>query len=211
MEKTPDCTAAVMTWLRDEIARPSPFLGRDGDVCPFMRPALDADAIEIRVEPAEDCADPGRLQALVGRVMDDFLRGAGADTAPRRALAGLVLAFPAAGPAGWTVLDAAYPSLKEQAVARDLMVAQFHPQCDVRAVRNPDHPVARGPVAALAMRRMARHDVLFLHERAEWYRRYEARFGAGPVVRDAASDPLMHELWVQARRRVETPADSAQG
>ena len=194
-------TGAVTSWLTHYVGQPEPELGRDGNVCPFVRPALDVEMVELRVVRGEDCTDADRLHDLAIKAMDGFLAGAGAEDSPMSTLAALLLVLPEASAEGWTLLDRVLPRLKDAAVARCLMVSQFHPACDVRSVRNSRFLVAQAPMAILAIRRMAKHDVLFLHERADWYAVYQSQFGWGAEAQGGASDLLMHEVRQQARER----------
>jgi hypothetical protein len=57
------------------------------------------------------------------------------------------------------------------------MVGQFHPTCTEPAARNTTFMVNRAPVPLVAIRRMALHDVLFLHQWEDWFLEYSNRFG----------------------------------
>jgi hypothetical protein len=70
-----------------------------------------------------------------------------------------------------------HSEMKDFVVRSGMMFAQFHPNCDVRSVRNPDLIVGSSPIPMLVFRPMAIHDILFLGERREWFREYVARFG----------------------------------
>ena len=87
-----------------------------------------------------------------------------------------------------------YETLKDAAVARGLMVAQFHPNCDVRAVRNEGFRVATSPMAAIAIRRMAPHDILFLDASAERFHEYEHRFNHH-YQQGRIHDPLLMQKY----------------
>lgn len=106
--------------------------------------------------------------------------------------------MPRMGRAGWERLDAVYyADLKDFAVESGLMVGQFHPRCDERAVRNPDFKVSVAPVALLAMRHMAPHDILFLHPSGRWFKQYDLRFGPH-FERGRIRDPLLLSLYSEA-------------
>jgi heptaprenyl diphosphate synthase len=109
------------------------------------------------------------------------------------------------GPAGWDCLDAVYAYLKDFAVESGLMIGQFHPRCDERAVRNPDFAVSVAPVAMLAIRHMAPHDILFLHHSGQWFKEYDLRFGSH-FERGRIRDPLLLSLYREARDQHGIPA-----
>jgi heptaprenyl diphosphate synthase len=101
---------------------------------------------------------------------------------------------------GWERLDAAYGDLKDFAVELGLMIGQFHPRCDERAVRNPDFRVSVAPVAMLAIRYMAPHDILFLHRSERWFKEYDSRFQSH-FQRGRIRDSLLVSLYSTARDR----------
>jgi len=189
--------AVVMRWLRDYVSEPSPRLGRNGPVCPFVPPALSQDAIRFRFRYAVDGRDPGQLTAALAAEMTAFR-----DTVERpgrsgASLASLLVVLPDTGPAGWATLDRVYAELKDTAVDQGLMIGQFHPRCDERGVRNAAFPVSRAPIALVAIRHMAPHDLLFLHDRRDWFAAYRGQF-AELVDAGRLRDPLLRELYASA-------------
>ena len=108
--------------------------------------------------------------------------------------------MPRMGPEGWERLDAVYAHLKDFAVGLGLMVGQFHPHCDERAVRNPEFRVSVAPVAMLAIRHMAPHDILFLPHSGRWFKEYDSRFRSH-YQRGRIRDPLLLSLYNRARDR----------
>jgi heptaprenyl diphosphate synthase len=101
---------------------------------------------------------------------------------------------------GWTRLDAVYEHLKDFAVERGLMIGQFHPGCNERAVRNTEFRVSVAPVAMLAIRYMAPHDILFLHRSERWFKEYDSRFQSH-FQRGRIRDKLLLSLYSAARDR----------
>lgn len=79
------------------------------------------------------------------------------------------------------------------------MLGQFHSRCEQGAARNPGFRVSRSPLPMLALRWMALHDVLFLHDDPHRFTTYEDRFGT--VYRSGRTvDPLFTRLYQQAHR-----------
>ncbi|WP_325156356.1 DUF6875 domain-containing protein [Actinophytocola sp.] len=189
----------VLSWLRDYVSAPSPHIGRTGPVCPFVPAALGDNAIRFSFHYGTDGRDPAGLHALLAGELREFDRIAEPPGKAGTSLASLLVVLPDTGPQGWAVMDAAYGGIKEFAVATGLMVGQFHPACDERAVRNPGFPVSRAPLGLFAARRMAPHDILFLHDDAEWFAVYQERFGSH-YTRGKVRDPLMRELYSNAVR-----------
>lgn len=199
-ERLDEDLATVVRWLREYVGKPSPDIGRTGPVCPFVPPALDDNAMRFSFHYQQDCLDTGRLRDLLVEELRHFDETAALPGKAGTSLASLLVVFPDAGAPGWAAIDEVYPAMKEFAVDNGLMVGQFHPNCDERAVRNPLFPVSRSPIGLLAVRRLAPHDVLFLHSDKRWFDVYEQRFGAhlrAGKVRDA----LMQELHANALER----------
>lgn len=166
----------VSRWLLDFLAVSHADLGRDGGICPFVKPALHAQAIKYRtVHTSEDPPFDHVLAAAV-EAMEDFddLDWAGA---PQQ-LQSLIVIFPDLDPGSAALLDRVHERLKDEVVHRRLMFAQFHPNCAEPSVRNPDLNVGAAPVPLLAFRRLAVHDILFLAEREQWFAVFREAFGA---------------------------------
>ena len=202
----------LRTWMRTYLAREHPDMPRPGAVCPFVKPALDADAIEIRA-----VATPGpspqatalattraALTAFAGEVVDP----AGATAIERPAASGmlraLVLAFPDLVARG-AVIDEIHALVKGEAVAAGLMIGQFHDACMEPSARNPLFPVNRAPLPLLVVRAMTVHDILFLHGQERWFRVYAERFGH-LFATGRRMDPAFRALYDGANERFSAPA-----
>jgi hypothetical protein len=193
----------IDTWLHETIARPDPRLGRTGPVCPFVPAALNAEAIQFSFR--YDIGDDGHLREVLEEEMADF--ESESKPLPRSgvSLESRLVVLPALGPDGWHRLDLVYESLKNTAVAGGLMAGQFHPLCEEGAIHNSGFRVSRSPVALLAIRRMAPHDVLFLHERADWFESYDRRFRSH-YERGRIRDPLLRKIHLSGLARHDLPA-----
>jgi heptaprenyl diphosphate synthase len=192
--------STVVHWLHRYVSEPLPHIGRSGPVCPFVPAALSDDAVRFSFHYGVDGRHPDQLITLLDKELDTFDRTAPPVGRAGTSLASLIIALPDTGQDGWVIMDEIYERLKEIAVGRGLMVGQFHPACDERAVRNPGFRVSRAPIGLFAVRRMAPHDVLFLHGDARWFGVYRERFGTH-FSRGKVRDPLMRELY----RNAQTP------
>ncbi|MEV7939378.1 DUF6875 domain-containing protein [Kitasatospora sp. NPDC088264] len=197
--------AQVHTWLRQYISRPHDEIGRTGPVCPFIPPALSGKDAQFSFRYDVTGKDEQQLREALEAEMSTFALGTERSrTHTGASLDCRIVVLPATGPEGWRVLDEAYEDLKNNAVAHGLMVGQFHPHCDERAVRNPLFPVSVAPVGLFAIRRMAPHDVLFLYKHRAWFRIYDQNFRAH-YERGRVRDPLLRELYVTAVERHGLP------
>ncbi|GAA3058359.1 hypothetical protein GCM10010464_23660 [Pseudonocardia yunnanensis] len=189
-------------WLREYVAVADRRVGRSGPVCPFMPRALDQQAVEARVRYDINGSSEQELINELGTEISEF----GSTGRPARKsgvlLDSRLIVMPNLGPEGWERLDAAYAHLKGFAVELGLMVGQFHPRCDERAVRNSDFRVSVAPVAMFAIRHMAPHDVLFLHRSEQWFKEYDSHFRSH-FERGRIRDSLLLSLYGSARDRFD--------
>jgi heptaprenyl diphosphate synthase len=195
-----DHRETALRWLTGYLAQPHPAVGRDGAVCPFVEPALQAGSVEIRVRdlPAADSAPTeADLVEVIDRAVADFRE---LDFTGRNpTLHALVVVLPGIPEDRLELLDRAHAARKTALAADGLMLGQFHPRCPEPAARNPAFLVGRSPVPMIALRHMAFHDVLFLHERPDWFEAYARRFGSRYRV-GLAADPMFVSLFYRAAR-----------
>jgi hypothetical protein len=196
----------VDIWLREYVSAADRRVGRSGPVCPFIPRALVEGAVDIRVRYDIDGTSEPELESQLRAEILEFGEAGRPPRSSGVSLESRLTVMPRMGPAGWECLDAVYYAhLKDFAVQSGLMVGQFHPRCDERAVRNHDFRVSVAPVALLAMRLMAPHDILFLNRSERWFEEYDLRFGSH-YQRGRIRDPLLLSLYGEAceRHRVAT-------
>ncbi|MFI5983613.1 DUF6875 domain-containing protein [Streptomyces sp. NPDC051555] len=184
--------AVVQEWLRDYVSRPHEELGRDGDVCPFVEPAARAGTLMMHTRTGLTGADGGELRALVREMARTFRTTHWPRSNPT--MYAYVLILPDLPQHRWTELDRTQALVKAELAEGGLMLGQFHPECPEPAARNPRFPVSRSPVPLLAMRNMALHDVLFLHNDNRLFAEYQHRFGSR-YERGAVADPLLRSSY----------------
>ncbi|GHF58635.1 hypothetical protein GCM10010218_44940 [Streptomyces mashuensis] len=184
-------------WFAEYVTRPHDRLGRPGPVCPFVEPSLKAGSLELRAwDVAPDTGVAGMVD-VVRRMTEAF--DAMAWTGHNPALHALVVVVRGLAPERFGILDAAHAEAKTPLARRGLMLGQFHPHCPEPAARNPRFPVSLCPVPLLALRRMAFHDVLFLHGHPAWFAAYRERYG-DRYDQGTVPDPFFVRLFAQARQ-----------
>jgi hypothetical protein len=195
--------SVIQEWLNEYVSRPNAELGRKGPVCPFIPPAMRADAVDyvFRYDLEGDSGED-LFSQILGE-FEDFDKTAEPVSPSRTSLASRLVVLPKSDASTWLAIDHIYESLKDAAVARGLMVAQFHPNCDVRAARNEAFRVARSPIAAIAIRRMAPHDILFLGGSATRFHAYEGRFDHH-YAHGRIHDPLLIKLYADTHEKYAT-------
>lgn len=172
---TGDVARIFAEWLDEYIDAPHPDIGRDGQVCPFVAPALRADSLRL---VSYLWPEPPALPTMLAFIRVAIRRFIAMPwSSPNSNLHALVVAMPDLPVEGWSLIDEGHEAAKDDAVAGGIMLGQFHPRCAAPAARNPLFPVNRSPFPLFAIRHMALHDILFLHDSAQWFPHYRARFG----------------------------------
>lgn len=186
----------VQDWLTDYVCRPNNLIGRTGAVCPFVSSSRRAGSLEIEVWPVGANPDLGRVAGLVCDGLERFHQIDWRGSNP--GLHSLIMVLPDLDEASTSLLDGAHHAVKPLAVRRGMMLGQFHPNCAEPAARNAEFPVSRSPVPLVAIRRMALHDVLFLHDREDWFAEYRRRFGNNYAPGREPVEPLLTDLFHKA-------------
>ncbi|WP_198036930.1 tryptophan 2,3-dioxygenase [Nocardia sp. BMG51109] len=169
-----DVAEAVAEWMAG-LTRAHDELGRKGPVCPFVRPADEAGAIRTECLRAESGDGIEELVAALRRQVHRF--GEFPASGGREPLDSLVTVMDGLPRHRWRLLDAAQRRIRREVVAAGLMVGQFHPECPEPGYWNPSFMVSRSPVPLIVLRRMAFHDILFLHSDPALFAEYDRRFG----------------------------------
>jgi hypothetical protein len=184
-------------WLRQFVCESDSRIGRRGAVCPYVDPAIRADALNIRVRLLGPNPSASLVSEIVRCALDEFEE---VDWHSNNTLLrALLVVIPDLPTDCLGLLDAAHELVKPLSVRRGLMIGQFHELCDEPAARNPHFMVSRSPVPMLAVRSMAMHDVLFLRTRRDWFLEYVARFGKRFEGERRGVDQVYAEMYDGAR------------
>lgn len=195
-----DVAGLVEDWLRTYVSTGDLRVGRSGPVCPFMPRALKHDFVGTHVRCDIDGVDEEGLVDALSAEIGTFGGPECLKNSSGVVLDSTIVVMPRMDTAGCARLDAVYEQVKRVAVTSGKMVGVFHPYCDDRAVRNPDFRVSIAPVALVAIRYMAPHDILFLNDSPRWFAEYDKRFNVY-YQRGRVRDPLLLSLYRDARRR----------
>jgi tryptophan 2,3-dioxygenase len=163
----------VTHWLTSYITRSHAELGRRGPVCPFVGQALAAGAITLaayRFGSGERTVHG--MSLAIEEAMARFEELVADRDDPN--LLSLIMTFPDLGADDWHLVDDGHLASKTAAVAKGLMLGQFHPLCDAPGAHNETFPVNRAPIPLMVIRAMSPHDILFLEENAVWVDHYTA-------------------------------------
>ena len=166
-----DAGRTFWRWVDEYVSQPHPEIGRDGSVCPFVPRLVEEGNLFVEIDDTLDGSDAGAMEARMRRAVGDYL------AMPDAYWKSLVIVFPNVVGDDVEVVDRVQGALKPDCVPKGLMVGQFHPLSTEPAARNPQFPANRAPVAAIALRHMSYHDIVFLDRSEEMFREFDARFG----------------------------------
>ncbi len=169
----------IIHWAQEYLMKEEPLIMRPSgsrEVCPFVAPSVTNNTFYLAFHPEVNGVSVDAIEQIMLDYRVRFLDLS--PFAPQEFLKkALLVIFPEIPHQRGYVLDRVHSKIKGVFVNDGLMVGQFHPKCEVRGIYNPAFPVSRSPYALIAIRHMAIHDVLFLHENKEWFNAYNLRFG----------------------------------
>jgi hypothetical protein len=168
---TSEAERVFWQWVDEYVSRPHPDIGRDGPVCPFVPRLIEEGNLFVEVDDSIDGTDAAAIEARMRTAVADYL------AMPNAYRKALVIVFPNVVGSNVEVVDRVQAALKPGCVQKGLMVGQFHPLSTEPGARNPDFPANRAPLAAIALRHMSHHDIVFLDRSEEMFREFDARFG----------------------------------
>jgi len=171
-------------WMEDYLGQPHAELGRNGEICPYIKAAIRKDHVGYR------CYDA--VTAITAReIADIFVRECVAlerlvdprdDDAD---LTALCVLFPRMRPADFPHMAQAHQLAKGLLMSRGIMLAVFYPGYEKQALYNPDFKLYQSPYPVAALRPMAIRDIAFLEYNreafGEYRRRFAPQFAAGTV------------------------------
>jgi hypothetical protein len=189
----------LLKWIRSYICQPHPQLGREGDVCPFVQPALHNNMLHMALHYEVYGQSLAELEAVMRSYLSIFQACCPAERS-NALLQTLLVVFPAIPAERSTIIDHAHQDLKSEFVQQGLMLGQFHMTCSESAVHNPAFQVMVSPLPFFAIRYMAQHDILFLHQRSDWFKHYSARMG-NAYAQGKVSNATFVRLYEAAKQR----------
>lgn len=201
-----------MEWLENYIAAPHDALGRTGDICPFVSPALKKEKIAVTVYSRLDRPDCNLLRRVLIAESRRLLKRAAREPDLRdRELTSSVLLFPALAGADGAAIGDAFNKCQGITNERGAMVAIFFPDNPKSAVYNDAFPIYRSPFPIAAIRPMAIHDILFVGNSREafieYHRRFAGHYRTGKVPRKTG----FNERYADACSRFGLDGSSSPG
>ena len=188
----------IHQWLDDYITTPHPDLGREGAVCPFVKPSLRTGSLATVERPWTGEQHIHDMVKTIQQAINLFTSMPW--NAPKPTLRSLIVAMPDLAPNDWWLIDEGHRLAKDDAVSNGIMIGQFHPACTAPAARNPLFPVNQAPLPLIAVRNMAFHDIIFLHDHAGWFPHYRDRYEHF-YAPDTKIDPHFRRLFTTANEK----------
>jgi hypothetical protein len=189
----------ALRWINDYLGRPDERIGRPGAVCPFVKPAQRAESLIIEEDPIGPDPSPGEMSRLVWDSVDTFLGMSWPQT--NETLRVLVVMMPGLDDSAADLFERMHADVKGEIMRRGLMIGHFHPRITKGSGRNGDFPIEGAPVPMYSFRYMSFHDILFSHQRREWFGHYVRHFGRHYLDSDRNIEPLFVELFHSAVRK----------
>lgn len=165
----------LRSWAREYLTAPHPDLGRDGPVCPFVRPSITRQLFAAAFVHGQelDATILGTIVADQFEIYLELVRPADKD----RCLKTLVTVLPDL--ADCSVIDVVHAEYKSRFVDRGCMLGQFYPGCPQPGLWNHDFRPLDAPLPMLVARSMMTTDFPFLMGRQDWLRAYFKNFAPG--------------------------------
>jgi hypothetical protein len=169
----------------DGLAAPHPDLGRPGEVCPYVRRAIERGLLRLTVARVPPGGEAAARLMLATR---DLFLALPPSRGEESRLRAVITLFPTVTPEQAPVaIDGLQARLKDAFVRDGLMIGQFHPGNDEPGLHSARFRPFRTPVPALAMRMMVSSDAPFLTDTDAHAQAYLARFGLAGCERMAAT------------------------
>lgn len=173
-----DAIQQCVAWLNDFIGKPHPELGRNGDICPFVRTALRKQRISFVVLDRVTRPD---VDFIRDRVMYEGWRMIRhLDRSHRHAeLTTVMLLMPNLTGDAAAVVHSVHDHCKANLMRKGIMTSAFYPGYPKPGAYNPDGKgLYHAPFPTMLVRPMAQHDILFLDRHREAFTEYHRRFAA---------------------------------
>ena len=169
----------ILDWAVNYLAADNENIKRprgSQSICPFVKPSIDNNTFLFAFHPEVNGTSENHLEELMLSYIETFKK-----TGPFRSgdtyKKTLIVVFPNIPNDDSCILDVVHKMVKDKYVENDLMIGQFHPNCDDRGVYNRRFKVSIAPYCLFSIRQMALHDILFLGGKKEWFLAFNAKFG----------------------------------
>lgn len=163
VQKNREALSTIVNWADQFLSHPHPELGRDGNVCPFVKPSLEKRQFWLAVYPDHDISLEEICHIMLS-YRDWFF-----DIEPREEkdaqYSTFLILFPGIPQAqAEKLIWGAQARLKPEFVVKGLMIGEFYATSPKPGLWNADFYPLRSPLPLIAIRRMVPSDIAFLKE-----------------------------------------------
>jgi hypothetical protein len=165
----------ISSWAETYLSQPHDLLGRDGPVCPFVKPAIDSGHFWVTVAEVKNL-DEKKIHDLVIHYRDWFLKLEPTD-GPDSILKTILILLPTVNGDKTHLIDKIQAKLKSHFVKRGLMLGQFYKSCEEPGLWNSSFFPLQSPIPLLAIREMVPSDFPFLKNDTKHLLYYLKKYG----------------------------------
>jgi len=167
---------ACAAWMEDYLGQPHAELGRNGEICPYIKAAMRKAHVSYRCYDGATTLtgrEIGEIFLLECLALERLLDPKDEDAD----LTAICVLFPRLREADFPRMAEAHARAKGALMSRGVMLAVFYPGYEKQALYNPAFKLYQSPFPVAALRPMAVRDIAFLEYNREAFDEYRRRFG----------------------------------
>jgi hypothetical protein len=165
--------AVIKNWISGFLCSPHPSLGREGNVCPFTREAINKDTIYFSLEKAFYLDHEKEIKKIASQI--SLFKALKVNSCDEYKV--IINAYPYLNKSEYIKIELIQNELKPLFVEENLMIGQFYPGCKEKGLWNDNFFPLDSPISLLAIRNMAITDIAFLISTHSFVEKYLQVFG----------------------------------
>jgi len=163
----------IKNWISEFLCNPHPSLGREGNVCPFTREAINKDTIYFSLEKALYLDHEKEVKKIASQIR--LFKTFKVNSCDEYKV--IINAYPYLDKSEYIKIELIQNELKPLFVEENLMIGQFYPGCKEKGLWNDRFFPLDSPISLLAIRNMAITDIAFLMSTSSFLDKYLELFG----------------------------------
>jgi len=163
----------IKNWISEFLCSPHPSLGREGNVCPFTREAINKNTIYFSLEKSFYLDQEIEIKRISSQIR--LFKTLTVDNHDEYKV--IINAYPYLDKSEYIKIELIQNKLKPLFVEENLMIGQFYPGCKEKGLWNDRFFPLDSPISLLAIRNMAITDIVFLMSTNSFLDKYLQVFG----------------------------------
>jgi hypothetical protein len=163
----------IKNWINEFLCSPHPSLGREGNVCPFTREAINKNTIYFALEKSCYLNKSIEIKKISGQIK--LFKTLKVNSHDEYKV--IINAYPYLDKSEYIKIELIQNELKPLFVEENLMIGQFYPGCREKGLWNDNFFPLDSPISLLAIRNMAITDIAFLMSTNSFLDKYLQVFG----------------------------------